>query len=80
MCRTSFEGQGFLQEAYQLGSSATSEEVPCQLLDDPERGAHFVDRRKFQGKQWLVGKVFALSQLDLTPPNDDLSEGAGGVR
>ena len=42
-----------------------SEEAPCQPHDDPEKGAHFVDRRKFQGKQWLVGKVFA--SLDLTP-------------
>ena len=79
-CRTSFEGQGFRREAHQLGSSATSEETPCQPHDDPERGAHFLDRRKFQGKHWLVGKVFASSQLGLTPPNNDLSEGAGGVR
>ena len=79
-CRTSFEGQGFRREANQMGSSATSEETPCQPHDDSERGAYFVDRRKFQGKQWLVGKVFASSQLGLTPPNDDLSEGAGGVR
>ena len=74
-CRTFFEGQGFRREAHQLGSSVTSEEAPCQPHDDPERGAHFVDRRKFQGKQWLVVKFFALSQLGLTPPNDDLSEG-----
>ena len=32
-CRTSFEGQGFRREAHQLGSSATSEETPCQPHD-----------------------------------------------
>ena len=67
-CRTSLEGQGFRQEAHQLGSSATSEEASCQPHDDPERCARFVDRRKFQGKQWLVGKIFSLSQLGFTPP------------
>ena len=79
-CQTSFEGQGFRREAHQLGSSAASEETPCQPHDDTERGAYFVDRRKFQGKQWLVGKVFASSQFGLTPPNNDVSKGAGGVR
>ena len=79
-CRTSFEGQGFRREAHPLGSSATLKEAPCQPHDNPERGAHFVDQRKFQGKQWLVGKAFASSQLGLTPPNDDMSEGTEGVR
>ena len=40
---------------------------------------HFVNQRKFQGKHWLVGKVFASSQLGLTPPNHDLSKGPGGI-
>ena len=79
-CRTFFEGQGFRRKAHQLGSSAASEEAPCQPHNDPERGTHFVDQRKFQGKQCLVGKIFALSQLGLTPPDDELSKGAGGVR
>ena len=53
-CRTSFEGQGFRREAHQLGSSATSEEAPCQPHDDPDRGAHSVDRRNFKASNgWL---------------------------
>ena len=58
MCRTSFEGQKFRRQAHQLCSSATSEEAPCQPHNDPERGAHFVDRRKFQGNGWLENFCF----------------------
>ena len=73
-------------EKYNKSKAAKIKKVPRSCVKDwMKQKAQLEAHSKtslscsIQCKQWLVGKVFALSQLGLTLPNDDLSEGTGGV-